>query len=329
MAQGIDQVFLDTLLSGIVAGDRRSLARAITIIEDMSPNGLERAYQLLAQLPAADPSSVIMAITGPPGVGKSSFIEQMGLHAIRAGYRVGVLSIDPSSQRTGGSILGDQMRMPELSRHEDAFIRPSPSQGVLGGIGHRTWEVSRLLAATGFSLIFIETVGVGQSELEVRHLADVVSVLLQPGSGDDTQQIKMGLNEIADIFIINKADDVQRQLAEQLKVQIKSAIKLSHTKQGIPVVLNSQFDEVLNRSCWTQLHNLIIQAKQHRDSHHILPIRQDYWMKKRGEELLLQLAKDKVNFHELIHRFRLDENNHGSFEMTVMAFLDQIKKDLG
>src|SRR5471032_1611320 len=200
----------DTLLKPLLAGDRRALARAITLIESTRADHRERADALLAELLShvgqKTGKSVRLGITGVPGVGKSTFIERFGLGLIEKGRSLAVLAIDPSSKRGGGSILGDKTRMEELSRHERAFIRPSPAGGTLGGVARRTREAMLLVEAAGFDTVIVETVGVGQSETAVADMVDMFIVLLLPGGGDDLQGIKRGVIELADFIIVNKAD---------------------------------------------------------------------------------------------------------------------------
>ena len=186
-------------------GDRRALARAITLVESARPDHRDAADALLAAL-LPPPVTLRIGITGMPGVGKSTFIEAFGLHAIAQGHRLAVLAIDPSSPLGGGSILGDKTRMPELSRRDDAFIRPSPAGEELGGGARRTRESIVVCEAAGFDRVIVETVGVGQSETAVADMVDVFLLLLAPGAGDELQGIKRGIVERADIVVVNKAD---------------------------------------------------------------------------------------------------------------------------
>ena len=190
---------------------RRAPARAITLIESTKPGHGEEAESLLeALLPASGQSlqsaSVRIGITGVPGVGKSTFIERLGLQLVASGHRVAVLAVDPSSKVSGGSILGDKTRMEELSRHPQAFIRPSPTGGTLGGVARRTREAMLVCEAAGFDVVIVETVGVGQSETAVSEMVDIFLLMLLPGGGDELQGIKKGIVELADAVIVNKAD---------------------------------------------------------------------------------------------------------------------------
>jgi len=197
---------IETLAERVLAGDRRALAQAITLVESTRADHRDEAEALMAAVLPKSGGAQRIGITGVPGVGKSTFIEAFGLHLIAAGHRVAVLAVDPSSQRSGGSILGDKTRMQELARAEAAFIRPSPAGGSLGGVARRTREALLVCEAAGFDVVIVETVGVGQSETAVADMADVFLLLLQPGAGDELQGFKRGIVELADILAINKSD---------------------------------------------------------------------------------------------------------------------------
>lgn len=190
----------------IVAGDRRTLARAITLVESTRPEHRLAAETLLDTLMPATGGALRLGVSGAPGAGKSTFIEAFGLHQVDRGRRVAVLAVDPSSRRTGGSILGDKTRMERLVRSEDAFIRPSPAGSTLGGIARRSREVLLLCEAAGYDLVLVETVGVGQSELAVADMTDLFVLLVSPGTGDELQGIKRGIMELADLVVVTKAD---------------------------------------------------------------------------------------------------------------------------
>lgn len=196
----------DQIADRLRAGDRRALARAITLVESTRPDHREAADRLLAEILPHTGAATRIGITGVPGVGKSTFIEAFGLHLIAQGHRVAVLAVDPTSQRTGGSILGDKTRMEELGRHPDAFIRPSPAGATLGGVARRTREAMLLVEAAGHDVVIVETVGVGQSETAVAGMVDTFLLLLLPGGGDELQGIKKGIVELADVVVVNKAD---------------------------------------------------------------------------------------------------------------------------
>ncbi|NVK37031.1 MAG: methylmalonyl Co-A mutase-associated GTPase MeaB [Gammaproteobacteria bacterium] len=210
----------------IKSGNRRALAKAITLVESKLDSHREQAQDLLNQLLPETGNSIRIGITGIPGVGKSTFIEAFGLHLIKQGKKVAVLAVDPSSPIRGGSILGDKTRMELLSREENAYIRPSPSEGALGGVAQKTRETMLLCEAAGFDVILVETVGVGQSEYEVAAMVDFFLVLMLPNAGDDLQGIKRGIMELADALVINKADGESVNLAQQTQRHYKNAFHL-------------------------------------------------------------------------------------------------------
>jgi LAO/AO transport system kinase len=194
------------LADRVRAGDRRALAQAITLVESTRPDHRDEAAALVDELLPATGAAVRVGISGPPGAGKSTFIEALGLHVLGLGRRLAVLAVDPSSRRTGGSILGDKTRMGELAREPAAFIRPSPGAGQLGGVARRTREAMLLCEAAGFDVVFVETIGVGQSEVAVADMVDAFVLLASPGAGDELQGIKRGIMELADLVVVNKAD---------------------------------------------------------------------------------------------------------------------------
>jgi len=197
---------IDDLETRILAGERAALARAITLVESRRIDHQEAARALLERIMPHTGQAQRVGITGVPGAGKSTTIEALGVSLTAAGHKVAVLAVDPSSSRTGGSILGDKTRMERLSVDPDAFIRPSPSGGTLGGVARKTREAMLLCEAAGFDVVIVETVGVGQSETVVADMVDIFMALLIPGGGDELQGIKKGLIEIADMIVINKAD---------------------------------------------------------------------------------------------------------------------------
>jgi LAO/AO transport system kinase len=194
------------LAGAVRAGDRRALARAITLVESTRADHRADAVALLDAILPATGAATRVGISGAPGAGKSTFIEALGMHLVDAGHRVAVLAVDPSSVRSGGSILGDKTRMEQLSRRSEAFIRPSPSGGTLGGVARRTREALLVCEAAGFDVVLVETVGVGQSEVAVAGMVDLFVLLLGPGAGDDLQGVKRGIVELADLIVVNKAD---------------------------------------------------------------------------------------------------------------------------
>lgn len=216
---------IDKMVAGVRQGDRRALAKAITLVESTRADHRAQAHALMDELLPATGSATRMGITGAPGVGKSTFIEALGLFLVGRGHRVAVLAVDPSSSVSGGSILGDKTRMEELSRHPQAFIRPSPSRGALGGVAAHTREAMLLCEAAGFDVIIVETVGVGQSETDVAGMTDVFVLLQMPNAGDDLQAIKKGIVELADVIVYNKVD-IDLAAAERAMAQMRNALTL-------------------------------------------------------------------------------------------------------
>ena len=208
------------------SGDRRTLAKAITLVESTNTNHQKEAQELIQKILPQTGKSFRIGISGTPGVGKSTFIEAFGKELTSRGLKIAVLAVDPTSPVSGGSILGDKTRMEELSQDSNAFIRPSPSSGSLGGVAFKTREALLLCEAAGFDVILVETVGVGQSEYEVSDLVDYFTLLMLPGGGDELQGIKKGILELADIVIVNKADGANKQNAETTKNDYQNAFNL-------------------------------------------------------------------------------------------------------
>ena len=230
------------LAAGVRAGNIRSLAKAITLVESRSPDHSLAATTLLDELLPDSGEAIRIGISGVPGVGKSTFIEVFGLYLIGQGLKVAVLAVDPTSQLSGGSILGDKTRMEELSREKAAFIRPSPSGDTLGGVARKTRETMLICEAAGYDVVLVETVGVGQSEITVASMVDFFLLLQLPGAGDELQGIKKGVMEIADAILINKADGDNRSRAELASQQYLNALHILQPKSlnwQVPVLLCS------------------------------------------------------------------------------------------
>ncbi len=216
----------EALAERVLAGDRRALARAITLVESTRADHREAAEALIERLLPHAGNAIRIGISGVPGVGKSSFIESFGLSLLAHGKRVAVLAVDPSSKLTGGSILGDKTRMVDLSRATGAFIRPSPTGGTLGGVARRTRESMVLCEAAGFDVVLVETVGVGQSETAVADMVDLFCLLLLPSAGDELQGIKKGIVELAELILVNKADGATEEAAMIAVGDYRSALRL-------------------------------------------------------------------------------------------------------
>lgn len=242
--------------SQILNGDRAALARAITLVESTKPAHAEMATDLIDELLPHTGHAIRVGISGTPGVGKSTFIEALGGHLTSQGERVAVLAIDPSSRRTGGSILGDRTRMTTLSRDPNAFIRSTPSAGVLGGVGAQTFATRLLCEAAGYTVVLIETVGVGQSETTVGDLTDLFLLLVAPSGGDDLQGIKRGVMEMADLIAINKADGDHVNAATITKHDYLAALSLVRPKwtdHPTTVVLCSALEQRGVTEVWGKL----------------------------------------------------------------------------
>jgi LAO/AO transport system kinase len=223
---------VDALARQVIDGDRRALARAITLVESTRGDHREEAERLLADVLPQTGNAIRVGISGAPGAGKSTFIEALGLFLVERAHRVAVLAVDPSSTRTGGSILGDKTRMGELTRRDEAFVRPSPTGGTLGGVTRRTREAMVLCESAGFDVVMVETVGVGQSEVAVSAMVDLFLVLLAPASGDELQGIKRGIIELADLVVVNKADGDLEAAALATAGDYASALHLVQPKSS-------------------------------------------------------------------------------------------------
>ncbi|MEC9196753.1 MAG: methylmalonyl Co-A mutase-associated GTPase MeaB [Pseudomonadota bacterium] len=245
----------------ILAGDRRALARAITLVESGRADHRAQATELLETLRPCGRQGLRIGLSGTPGVGKSTFIESFGMMLTALGLRVAVLAVDPSSARSGGSILGDKTRMERLSRDKNAFIRPSPSQSHLGGVARRTREAVALCEASGFDVILIETVGVGQSETVVAEISDLFILLMAPAGGDELQGVKRGIMEIADIILVNKADGDLKPVATRTQADYAGALRLLRKRpqdpEGFPKAMSvSALEENGLSTAWEEMQTL-------------------------------------------------------------------------
>lgn len=266
----------------ILQGDRRALARAITLVESGRDDHREQALSLLERLAKADRQALRIGLSGTPGVGKSTFIEAFGMMLVERGLRVAVLAVDPSSTRSGGSILGDKTRMEHLSRQKSAFIRPSPSQTTLGGVARRTREAVSLCEAAGFDVVLIETVGVGQSETVVAQMSDLFLLLLAPAGGDELQGVKRGIMEVADMILVNKADGDLKPAATRTCADYAGALRLLRKRpqdpEGFPkaMMVSALAQEGLE-AAWSDIEHL---ADWRREAGHWAQTRADqarYW----------------------------------------------------
>ncbi len=285
-------------------GNRRALAKAITLVESRLDAHRAQAQSLLEAVLPHTGKSIRIGISGTPGVGKSTFIEAFGGHLIEQGKKVAVLAVDPSSPVAGGSILGDKTRMEILSRNANAYIRPSPSSGELGGVAQKTRESMLLCEAAGFDIIIVETVGVGQSEFEVAGMVDFFLVLMQPNAGDDLQGIKKGIMELADALVINKADGEGEIFAKQAKQYYKSAMDLvAHSGFWSPRVMtcsareNKRIDKV-----WEMICEFSEEAKQCGEFSKNRAQQNKQWM----QTLYMDLIERKMQAHPKYKTLRMD-----------------------
>ncbi len=279
----------------LLSGNRRDLAKAITLIESMRDVDRQRSQELLEQILPASGKSIRIGITGVPGVGKSTFIESFGMFLISQGKKVAVLAVDPSSPIAGGSILGDKTRMELLSREESAFIRPSPSKGALGGVAQKTRETMLLCEAAGYDVIIVETVGVGQSEYEVASMVDTFLVLMMPNAGDELQGIKKGIMELADALVINKCDGESINLAAKTRSQYQSAVNLLHyTSFWTPRVLTcSAIEKQGINEVWAMVIDYYYMALEHGSFNSKRAKQNIEWMRR----LMHEMVDLRINNH--------------------------------
>ena len=319
---------LNQIISGIRLGDKLALSKGITLVESRKSEDRYQSHQLIHALYEHRKKSIRLGITGIPGVGKSTFIENLGIHIVDSGLKVAVLAVDPSSSRGSGSILGDKTRMEDLIRNENAFIRPSPTGGTLGGVASRTRETMLLCEAAGYDVVIIETVGVGQSETEVINITDTFMMLAMPGTGDELQGIKRGIMESADIIVVNKADGPNVANAAKAKKQIEIALHLfpSAISGWGPKVLvasgiqnqgvKESWDAVLDRdqsitgSGWIEENR---KSQQFRAFQNL--------SEQAALDRLLQQVKEKVNVEEI--RLEIENAQSNEFE-AVLKLLDSI-----
>ena len=265
--KGVSAMEIKQLAQRVLDGERRALARAITLIESSRDDHRAQAAELAECLKDAERQAIRIGLSGTPGVGKSTFIESFGMMLIGLGLRVAVLAVDPSSARSGGSILGDKTRMDRLSRETNAFIRPSPSQSHLGGVARRTREAVSLCEAAGFDVVLIETVGVGQSETVVSEMSDLFILLLAPAGGDELQGVKRGIMEMADIILINKADGELKSAATRTCADYAGALRLLRKRpqdpEGFPKAMTvSALEENGLQLAWDEMQDLIVWRRE-------------------------------------------------------------------
>ena len=312
---------ITALARQVAAGDRRALARAITLVESGRADHRVDAMALLDLLALGRRQAIRIGLSGTPGVGKSTFIEGFGLMLTAAGHRVAVLAVDPSSARSGGSILGDKTRMDLLARDPNAFIRPSPSQTQLGGVARRTREAVALCEAAGYDIVLIETVGVGQSETVVAQMSDLFLLLLAPAGGDELQGVKRGIMEMADMILVNKADGDLKHQAIRTCADYAGALRLlrkrSQDPDGFPKAMTvSALETVGVSEAWDQMQTLI---RWRRETDVWTRARADqarYWF---SEEVRLQLLARIARDPNLGERMTMLEKEVAAGRMSPAA----------
>ena len=315
------------LIKGIKSQDKNIVSQTITLIESTHQKHRSLANSILSKLENPATPSIRIGITGSPGVGKSSFIEELGLLLCNKGIKVAVLTIDPSSEKSGGSILGDKTRMPELTKHKNAFIRPSPSKGTLGGVARNTKEAVLICEAAGYEVIIVETVGVGQSETYISNMVDFFLLLMLAGAGDELQGIKRGIMELADCIAITKADGGNENNAKQAKITFNNALHLfpandngwipvthvcsSHLKKGISPIWKSieQHRIQISNNGW------LIENRKRQNI---------FWMHQKIEE---EIKNSFYNNPETKKRIKLLEKAVNKGEISPFHAADKILKN--
>ncbi len=320
---------VDDYEQGVLSGDVTRLARAVTLMESSKPEHREMAQELLQRLLPKTGNALRIGITGVPGVGKSTLIDQLGTNLADAGHKIAVLAIDPTSSRTGGSILGDKTRMPRLAVNPNAYIRPSPTSGTLGGVTRKTRETMALCEAAGFDIIIVETVGIGQSETAVADMVDFFLVLALPGAGDELQGIKKGVLELADMIAVNKADGDNAMRAEQAAIEYKTALhilKPASPNWSPPVITVSGLKNIGLNTLWTEVQNHNSSLTQsgeftgHRQAQNVK------WMHEMVEQELMDLLRSRKAVGNELARLEA-EVRHG--KITPQLAVDKIISMLG
>ena len=313
------------LIEGIKSGDKRILGKAITLVESKKPEHRKQSEELLKEILPFTGNSIRIGITGTPGAGKSTFIENFGRLAISKGKKVAVLAIDPSSSLNKGSILGDKTRMEELAKEENAFIRPSPSSGFLGGIANTTFETMLICEAAGYDFILIETVGVGQSEVLVSDITDVFLFLKIIGGGDELQGIKRGIMEMVDLIFINKVDDENLNKAKNTKVELMRALHFLPSKEKdwkVPVLLGSALNNKGLDEVFSKIEDFIqlkIKNNSFDETRKIQAEKRfDYWV----QDYILQKTKEEKsteNFYEIHKKNASELKSNPSTEAKIFV----------
>lgn len=311
------------LIRGIKVGDTRSLAKAITLLESRNEDKKTRGNEVLASLQSKNPAtSRKIAFTGPPGAGKSTLIETIGLALATQGYTIAVITIDPSSPISGGSLLADKTRMPRLSNCSKAFIRPSSSgKGHLGGITPATLDVINLIEAAGYDFILVETIGIGQNEIDIKDLVDQLILVLPPTAGDELQGLKKGITEVVDLIAVNKHDDLLKKPAELTAMQYESALNAT-TNYKVPVILCSarQGTGILEIIEFMQSYKVTLQERQQKLLHLLERVA--------PQEMLLALMRNK-KIQQLIGQQKLAiEQQSSSLKRSISVLVTYLESCL-
>lgn len=301
------------LLHGIHAGELLSISKAITIVENNKINKTKDVLRFLSELRKTK-RSVRLAISGPPGVGKSTFVEAFGLHLIKMGKKIAVLAIDPSSEINKGSILGDKTRMPRLARAENAFIRPSSNALEYGGVRSSTYDAIKICEAADYDVVIVETVGVGQSELDVTKITDLLILLLAPAGGDELQGIKKGIVELADMILVNKADNGLENLAEKAKKDYRSAVHFYSPKKHLfDHIYIETISSLQDKGVEEVARKVVDLLKDERAYEKLLANRlvQDHmWFTNKAEDLLLSMILREAKFQNAIQNITNKSDIH-------------------
>lgn len=313
------------LIKGIKSGDKRLLGKAVTLVESKKPEHRKQAEELLKEILPFTGNSLRIGITGVPGAGKSTFIENFGKLAIEKGKKVAVLAIDPSSALNKGSILGDKTRMEELAKEENAFIRPTPSSGFLGGVANTTFETMLVCEAAGYDFILIETVGVGQSEVLVSDITDIFLFLKIIGGGDELQGIKRGIMEMVDVIFINKVEEENLAKAKNTKLELMRALHFMPSKEKdwkVPVLLGSALNNKGLDEVYNKINDFIDLKLKNKNFDEVrkkqAEKRFDYWV----QEYILQKAKEEKsaeNFYETHKKNASELKSNPSSEAKIFV----------
>ena len=313
-------------VKGIKSGDRKSLAQAITLVESEKKEHQLKAQELLTDIFTNEIKSLRIGITGIPGAGKSTFIEKLGTNLTSSGHKVAVLTIDPSSSITGGSILGDKTRMLQLSKNSNAFIRPSPTSGTLGGVNKKTRETILLCEAAGYDIILIETVGIGQSEISISEMVDFCLLLLISGGGDELQGIKKGVLELADMVAINKSDGDNIESAKISAIEYKNALRIFKPKDTkdtwqTPVLTISSLKNIGLEELWSQINERLKGLKISGKLKDNRLLQQKKWMWEIVENRLLKNIRSRLE----INNFRITmEDSIATGDITPVMAAEKI-----